>query len=204
MSFVLFRPELRSMARPSGRQCFFALYVAGCASVASATGYAGYGPAAPMHVPHAVQVVLGLLMVFVVPGWSLVWAARPGLNSWVERVVASVSISVTVSTCAAVLLGAAPIGFSRQPLAELLGGFVVALSFGGLHRAQLASAVQELRASAVNGIRAWEEKLSIGQGLGAPRPSRYAKQRRDRESDVRVSVVTLKFSFDGKPVDKEA
>jgi|ERR1700722_3934206 len=204
MSLVSFRPGLRGMARPSGRQCFFALYVAGCASVASATGYAGYGPVAPMHVPHAVQIVLGLLMVFVVPGWSLVWAALPGLNSWVERVVASVGISVTVSTCIAVLLGATPIGFSRQPLAELLGGFVVALSFGGLHRVQLASAVQELRASTVGGFRAWEKKHSIGQGLGAPRPSSYAKQRRDKESDVRRSVVALKFSFDGKPVDPGA
>ena len=128
MSLVSFRPGLRGMARPSGRQCFFALYVAGCASVASATGYAGYGPVAPMHVPHAVQIVLGLLMVFVVPGWSLVWAALPGLNSWVERVVASVGISVIVATCAAVLLAATPIGFSRQPFGELLGGIAAVLS----------------------------------------------------------------------------
>jgi Protein of unknown function (DUF1616) len=203
MSLELFRPGLKGMARPSGRQCFFTLYVAGCASVASATGYVGFG-VAPMHVPHAVQVVLGLLMVFVVPGWSLVWAVLPELNSWVERLVASVAISVTVSTCAAVLLAATPMGFSRQPLGDLLGGFVVALSFGGLHRAQLASAVQELRASAIGEFRAWAKKLSIGEGLNAPRPYSYAKPRRDRESDVRRSVVALKFSFDGKPVDSGA
>ncbi|MBV8861027.1 MAG: DUF1616 domain-containing protein, partial [Mycobacterium sp.] len=101
------------------------MYVVGCASVAMATGYAGYSAIAPLRVPYAVEVVLGLLMVFVVPGWSLVCTAFPELESWVEQLLASVAISITVATCAAVLLAAAPIGFSRQSFAESLGGVAV-------------------------------------------------------------------------------
>lgn len=203
MTLALPRPRPRGMTRRTRRLWFFTLYVAGCASVATATGYAGYG-AAPLRVPQAVQVVLGLLMVFVVPGLSLVCAALPECQSWVERLLASVGISVAVATCAAVLLAAAPIGFSRQPFEELLGGATVMLSVGGLYRARLAAVVEELRAWAVGEFRAWAKKLSTGRALAAPRPYNSAKSRRDRESDVRRSVVVLQFSFDNKPVDPGA
>ena len=194
MSLALPRPRQQGIARRPRRLWFFTLYVAGCASVATATGYAGYG-AAPLHVPHAVQVVLGLLMVFVVPGLSLVCAAPPDLQSWVERLLASVGISVIVATCAAVLLAATPIGFSRQPFGELLGGVAVVLSLGGLHRSRLAATVWELRAW----MNAWMKKHAIGEQGRARRPNNSAKLQRDKETDVQRSVVVLKFSFDGKP-----
>jgi hypothetical protein len=203
MSLVSLHPRPIVMARPSRRQWFFTLYVVGCSSVATATGYAGYG-AAPLHVPHAVQVVLGLLMVFVVPGFSLVWAALPEQQSWVERLLASVGISVIVTTCAAVLLAATPIGFSRQPLGELLGGVVVVLALGGMYRSTLAAAVWELHAWTTGKLRAWAEKLTTGKALASPRPNNSAKSQRDTETDVRRSVVVLRFSFDGKPDDPEA
>lgn len=203
MTLALPRPRPRGMTRRACRLWFFTLYVAGCASVATATGYAGYG-GAPVRVPQAVQVVLGLLMVFVVPGWSLVCGAFPELESWVDRLLASVGISVTVATCAAVLLAAAPIGFSRQPFGELLGGTTVMLSVGGLYRARLAVVVEELRARAVGEFRAWAKKHSTGKALAAPRPYNSAKSRRDRESDGRRSVLVLRFSFDNKPVDPGA
>jgi uncharacterized membrane protein len=149
--------------------------------------------------------VLGLLMVFVVPGWALVWAAFPNLQSWVERVLASVAISIVVSTCAAVLLAATPVGFSRQPFGVVLGGIAVALSFGGYHRALLAAAVEELRARAVGESQAWaKKKLSIGTGHGAPRPYRSAKPLQHAESDTRQSVLVLRFSFDHKHADTGA
>ena len=107
---------------PVRRLCFFTFYAAGCASLATATGYAGYGPAGSLLVPHAVQVVLGLLMVFVVPGLSLGCAAFPERQPVVERLLASMGISVAAATCAAMLLAATPIGLSRQLLGELLGG----------------------------------------------------------------------------------
>jgi hypothetical protein len=200
MTLAMLLPRRTGVASSSRRRWFFTLYVVGCAGVATATGYLGYGAAA-LRVPHAVQVVLGLLMVFVVPGWALVWAAFPKLQSWVERVLASVGISIVVSTCAAVLLAATPVGFSRQPFGVVLGGIAVALSFGGYHRAQLAAAVEELRARAVGESQAWAKKLSIGTEHGAPRPYRSAKPLRHAESDTRQSVVVLRFSFDHKHAD---
>jgi hypothetical protein len=203
MSLVSLHPRPIVMAKPSRRQCFFTLYVIGGSSMATATGYAGYG-AAPLHVPHAVQVVLGLLMVFVVPGLSFVCATSPDLQSWVERLLASVGISVIVATCAVVLLAATPIGFSRQPFGELLGSVAVALSLGGLYRARLAEVVEEVHAWTAGKLRAWAQKLTTGKALAAPRPNNSAKSQQDRESDGLRSVVVLRFSFDGKPVDPEA
>jgi uncharacterized membrane protein len=173
------------------------LYVAGCASVATATGYAGY---APLRVPQAVQVVLGLLMVFVVPGLSVVCAAFSEPRSWVEGLLASVGISVIVATCATVLLAATPIGFSRQPLGELLGGVAVVLSVGGLYRSELAAAVSELRAW----MNAWMKKHSIGEQRGTQRLNNSANRQQDTETVDRRSVVVLRFAFDSKPVDPGA
>lgn len=199
MNLVVLRPGQTSMAKSPHRLWFFTLYVAGCASVATSTGYLG-NAALALRVPHAVQVVLGLLMVFVVPGWSFVYAALPEIQSWVDRLLASVGISVVVATCAAVLLAATPVGFSRQPFGEVLGGVAVALSVGGLYRAQLSTAVEKLRAWAVDSAK----KVSIGFRHSAPRPNSPAKSLRHRESDVRRSVVVLRFSFDDKSNDTGA
>jgi uncharacterized membrane protein len=175
------------------------LYVAGCASVATATGYAGYSAVAPVRVPQAGQIVLGLLMVFVVPGLSLVCAALPKPQSWVDGLLASVGISVCVATCAAVLLAATPIGFSRQPLGELLGGVAVVLSLGGLYRPRLAATVWELRARMNRELRAWMKKYSIDNQRGTQRLNNSAKRQQAMKTDDRRSVVVLKFSFDNKP-----
>ena len=196
MSVVLPRPRQRGMTGRARRLWFFTLYVAGCASVATATGYAGYGPAASLLVPHAVQVVLGLLMVFVVPGLSLVWAAIPERQSLVERLLASMGISVAVATCAAVLLAATPMGLSRQPLGELLGGVAIALSLGGLYRSRLAAAVWELRA--------WLKKQSINEQHGARRLNKWAKRQQDMETDIRRSVVVGPFPFSSGPHEPRA
>jgi len=193
MRLALPRPRQKGMARRPRRLWFFMLYVAGCASVATAKGYVGYG-AAPLRVPQPGQVVLGLLMVFVVPGLSLVCAALPEPRSWVEGLLASVGISITVATCAAVLLAATPIGFSRQPLGELLGGIAAVLSVGGLYRSRLAAAVWELRAW----MNAWMKKHSIAEQREPQRLNNSAKRQQKIETDDRRSVVVLKFSFDGK------
>jgi hypothetical protein len=194
MSLVLPLPRQRCMTRSPRRLWFFTLYVAGCASVATAKGYVGYSTAAPLRVPQAGQIVLGLLMVFVVPGLSFVCATLPELQSWVERLLASVGISIIVATCAAVLLAATPIGFSRQPLGELLGGIAAVLSVGGLYRSRLAAAVWELRAW----MNAWMKKHSTAEQRVPQRLNNSAKRQQKIETDDRRSVVVLKFSFDGK------
>jgi Protein of unknown function (DUF1616) len=195
MSLALPRLKQKGMARRPRRLWFFTLYVVGCASVATSTGYTGYSPAVLMRVPQAAQIVLGLLMVFVVPGLSLVCAALPEPQSWVEGLLASVGISVSLATGAAVLLAATPIGFSRQPLGESLGGIAVVLSLGGIYRSRLAATVWELRAW----MNAWIKKHSIGEQGRAQRPNNSAKLQRDTDTDVQRSLVVLKFSFDGKP-----
>lgn len=197
MSVVLPRPRQRGMTSRARRQWLFTLYAAGCASVATATGYAGN---VPRPVPHAVQIVLGLLMVFVVPGLSLVCAALPEGQSLVERLFAGAGISVAVATCAAVLLAATPMGLSRQPLGELLGGVAIVLSLGGLYRSRLAAVVWELRAW----INAWIKERLIAEQRGAQRRRNSAKSQRDMETDVARSVIVLNFSFDGKPDEPRA
>jgi hypothetical protein len=200
MSVVLPRPRQSGMTGRARRLWFFTLYAAGCASVATATGYTGYGPAAPLLVPHLAQIVLGLLMVFVVPGLSLVCAALPERQSLVERLLTSVGFSVIVATCAAVLLAATPMGFSRQHLGVLLGGVAIVLSLGGLYRSRLAAAVWELR----TWMNAWMKKQSIDNQREAQRRRNPAKSQQDMETDVARSVIVLKFSFDGKPDEPRA
>jgi hypothetical protein len=204
MSLVLPRPRQSGMTGRARRLWFFTLYAAGCASVATATGYAGYGPAAPLLVPHLAQIVLGLLMVFVVPGLSLVCAALPERQSLVERLLTSVGFSVIVATCAAVFLAATPMGFSRQHLGELLGGVPIVLSLGGLYRSRLAAAVWELRTGMDTWMNAWMKKHSIDNQREAQRRRNSAKSQQDTETEVARSVIVLKFSFDGKPDEPRA
>jgi uncharacterized membrane protein len=199
MIFDSSHPSPRQMRGSSRRLWFFALYAVGCASVATATGYVGYSPSAAVLVPHAVQIVLGLLMVFVVPGLSLVRAALLEFRSWVERLLACVGISVTVAICACVLLAATPIGFSRQPLAELLGGVVILLSLGDFHRSQLAAGAKKLRAVK----HAWLQAHSMAVHRST-RPHNSAGHPRDIDLDVRRSIVVLNFSFDSNPDDRRS
>jgi hypothetical protein len=168
------------------------MYVAGCASMATARGYVGYSP---VRVPQAGQIVLGLLMVFLVPGMALVYAALPERRSWLDGLLAGVGISISVATCAAVLLAATPIGFSRQPFGQLLGGLAAVLSLGGLYRSQLVAIVGNLRAW----LNAWVKEHAIGEQGRARRPNSSAKLQRGTEIDARRSTVVLNFSFDGKP-----
>jgi uncharacterized membrane protein len=137
-------------------------------------------------------------MVFVVPGLSVVCATLPELRSWVERLLASVGISIIVATCAAMLLAATPIGLSRQPLEELLGGVAIVLSIGGLYRSRLAATVGQLRARVNWELRAWRNKHLIGNQREPQRVDNSAKRQQKIGTDDRRSVVVLKFSFDGK------
>jgi uncharacterized membrane protein len=72
--------------------------------------------------------MLGLLMVFVLPGYALACAALPQHQSPVERLLATVGLSLAITTCTAVLLAALPVGLSRESFAVVLGGLTIALS----------------------------------------------------------------------------
>jgi hypothetical protein len=127
--------------RRAPRAPLFGAYVVGCATVATATGTVPLPPGPSF--PQAVQIVLGILTVFLLPGFSLVCIALPERQSSIERLLASVGVSVTMATCAAVLLAATPVGLSRDSLGVLLGGFTIVLSVGGLYRTPSTTAQQE-------------------------------------------------------------
>jgi hypothetical protein len=201
MSRVLPRACPTGMTPRARRLWFFTSFVLGCAGINAATGYAG-----PIRVPQVIQLVLGLLMVFLVPGLSFVCAALPDWQSWVERLLASLGISVAVATCAVVLLAATPMGFSRQPFGQFLGGLTVVLSLGGLYRLRPGAGAWEPRAWIKKQLTLVEERVAADQ-RGAQRLSNIAKtasSQPDTETDVRRSVVVLNFSFDGKRGDPRA
>jgi len=200
MNVATLLPRRKGAPNLSRRTWYLTLYAVGAASMGTSTGYLGI-PGSPIRVPHLITVVLGLLMVFVVPGWSLVCTALPQLETWLERLLASVGISIIMATCGAVLLAATPIGFSRQPFGQLLGSVVVALSVGGLYRVELAAAVERLRVRATAEYRAWAKKLATAAGQNVPRPSNAGKPARVKESHARRSVLVLRFSFDHDHAD---
>jgi len=196
MRLVLPRPCPTGMTTRARRLWFYTSFGIGCAGMNAATGYAG-----PIRVPQVIQLVLGLLMVFVVPGLSVVCAALPEWQSWVERLLASLAISIAVATCVVVLLAATPMGFSRQPFGQLLGGFTVLLSLGGLYRLRPGARAWEPRAWIKEKLALVEERV-VAEQRSAQRWNNPAKTARPQpENDVRRSVVALNFSFDGKPAD---
>lgn len=102
----------------------------GCCLIGAATV-----AAANIAVPQALRVALGVMMVFVVPGFAAVSAVLSGRElSLGERLLASLGISLAISVCMSVLLAATPIGLTRSSLAAVLGGGTVILSICALRR----------------------------------------------------------------------
>lgn len=73
-----------------------------------------------------VSVVCGLLLIFVLPGFSVMRAVlSQGTLSMGEQALATLGTSLAISVCATVFLGAT-IGLTRQSVAVLLGFIVIA------------------------------------------------------------------------------
>jgi uncharacterized membrane protein len=84
---------------------------------------------ANVSVPQAARIALGLPIVLVLPGFAILCAVLPGSQlSVIERCLASVGVSLAMTTCASVLLGATPMGLSRESLALTLGLTTIAAS----------------------------------------------------------------------------
>lgn len=76
------------------------------------------------------KILLGVLMMFALPGYALVSAAVPaGKISGAEWLLATLGTSVAIATCSAVLLGAT-IGLSQRSIADTLGCLTIAMSIG--------------------------------------------------------------------------
>jgi len=99
--------------------------------------------AANVAVPQALRIALGVMMVFVVPGFATVCAflSRRALSLG-ERLLASLGISLGIAICISVLLAATPIGLTRSSLAAVLGGGTVILSIYAWRRTRLGRDVQ--------------------------------------------------------------
>jgi uncharacterized membrane protein len=80
-------------------------------------------------VPQVLRIAFGISIVFLLPGFAVTCAViPPGKLSHGEQLLSSLGISLAMTTCTAVLLGATPIGLSRGSLAVALGGITVLLS----------------------------------------------------------------------------
>jgi len=85
-----------------------------------------------------VRIVLGLLIVFIVPGSALVSAVLDQRQfSLGEYLLASVGASLSMSTTLAVALAATPIGLSRLSFSVVLGSCTLILSIISALRARV-------------------------------------------------------------------
>ena len=102
----------------------------------------------------AVRIALGVLIVFILPGFAVVCAVLPArqLPSG-ERLLASLGISLAVATCTAVLLGLTPIGLGQESFSVALGGSTIALSVVAGFRLRLGHDGRRSSESASEGIR---------------------------------------------------
>jgi uncharacterized membrane protein len=85
-------------------------------------------------VPQAARIIPGLLMVFFLPGFATVHAVLSARDmSRGERLLASLALSVVITVCASVLLGAT-VELSQRSAAAALGGLTLLACFFALLR----------------------------------------------------------------------
>lgn len=74
-------------------------------------------------IPQLLRIALGILIVFFLPGFSIMHALFPSKEfTRIELLLASLGISLAATVCMAVLVAALPIGLTRGSLAIALGG----------------------------------------------------------------------------------
>jgi uncharacterized membrane protein len=94
-------------------------------------------------VPQSIRIVPGVLIIFILPGFVILSAVNPDLQlSWIELVLASLGISISMTTCVAVLLAATPVGLSRSSFAIALGGITMACSIYAFEREERRAATR--------------------------------------------------------------
>ena len=125
----------------------FVLLVGSCLVAVLAVATAGIA------VPPVLRTALGMLTLFIVPGFALVCAVLPERRfSRGERLLGSVGMSLALATCAAVLLGALPVGLSRLSLAVALGSCTIAFSLCAVYRARGDQVRRRSTGAASNGV----------------------------------------------------
>jgi len=103
-------------------------------------------------IPQVMRIVLGLWLVFVLPGFAFVSAVLSDRHlSRSEHLLASVGLSVAVTICAAVALAAMPVGLSRLSLTAVLTGCTLVGSVAAVLRSEFRGA--QSRGSPTGGQR---------------------------------------------------
>ena len=96
------------------------------------------GLAVAIGAPQAARVVLGLPLVFILPGFVAVGALLPERElSLSERLLASLGVSLAITVCVSVLLAASPIGLSKGTAGAILGFGTAALALWAWTRTRL-------------------------------------------------------------------
>lgn len=100
--------------------------------LAGVVGAAAAGTLGDLHVG-ALRVAVGLTLVLLFPGLSLVEASCPRLElSTEERALASIGLSLGLDICAGLLLNLAPGGLTSRSVYLSLGGLTVLLAVAGM------------------------------------------------------------------------
>jgi uncharacterized membrane protein len=85
--------------------------------------------AAFIAVPEVFRIILGISMVFFIPGLAIMHAAFPSKElAPTERLLASLGISLGATVCTAVLLAALPVGLTRDSISITLAGSTIIVS----------------------------------------------------------------------------
>lgn len=106
-----------------------------------------------VETPQLARIVLGVLVIFFLPGFGLISAVVNDRQlSQVEVLLATLGSSLAISTCVAVLLGATPVGLSRRSFAISLGGITIVLYVLALIKLKLSNG-QRSSENAADGAR---------------------------------------------------
>ncbi len=99
---------------------------------ASVVACAAVGTAFSSDVPAPVSSLLGLVLVFVLPGYAFTAAAWPSLGRWPEKVAFTLGSSIALAVIAGLVLNLMPCGLERQTWAVSLAAFTIIASVVGL------------------------------------------------------------------------
>lgn len=95
---------------------------------------------ADVPAPPAVRIALGVLIVFLLPGFAILCAVQSSSQvSRTDGLLASLGISLAITAITSVVVAATPIGLSRGSIAAVLGGITALVSIYAFFHSQRPS-----------------------------------------------------------------
>jgi len=87
-----------------------------------------------INILQALRVIGGILLLFVLPGYSLIETMRLNIKSGLEKIVLSITLSITLLLFIGLLMNYSPWGLRPLPLTAMLSIITIALSGIALFR----------------------------------------------------------------------